>query len=117
MATNKNIVDAAIKAGLVSPLHKYSRIDKHFAPTPSYQPPLLLKAYAIALRDKFGGETDLSRPAQAIFVASPQQKGIPASVAVEYSNEQLFQHANAMQNSDSIGFQPNRDTYFGYLDQ
>lgn len=117
----RKVTASAVKAGLITrpPTEALVKngIELNDEKDTSLQPPLLLKAYAIALRDRFGGETDLSRPNQAIFVATPQQKGIPASVAIEYANEQLFQHVNAMQDDESIAYQQTRKGYFDYLDQ
>jgi hypothetical protein len=119
---DRNRLAAAIKAGLLNaPPRNYqnmsmrmsSILDKGALTLPS----LLVKAYAIALRDKFGPDTNLSQSKRAIFVASPQQRGVPAGVAKPFSNEQVYQHANSLPNDDSIAFQNGDRTYFQYLDE
>jgi hypothetical protein len=119
---NGNRVAAAIKAGLIDAPPKNSQnmrmaispiLDEEFITLPS----LLVKAYAIALRDKFGPDTNLSQSKRVIFVASPQQRGVPAGVARPFSNEQVYQHANSLPNDNSIAFQHGDRTYFQYLDE
>lgn len=79
------------------------------------QPSLVLKAYALALRSRITLQDDLNQSGQAIFVAGPQQKGIPIGTVAAYVNEQLYQLANAVQSTDVVSFNPGKGNYFEYL--
>jgi hypothetical protein len=88
--------------------------------TPSIPPDLLtlLKAYADALRPSLTIENDLSRSKQAIFITTPLQYGIPASVySPEFINDAVFKIADSMQSGISPAFNIGGPSYFGYLNR
>ncbi|KAG9517554.1 hypothetical protein KCU93_g8694, partial [Aureobasidium melanogenum] len=60
-------------------------------------------------------DPDLSDSKKALFVASMQQKGLPIGVPEQYVNEQLYRHANAVQDDHDVNFQSDSGDYFGYL--
>lgn len=60
-------------------------------------------------------DPDLSDSKKALFVASMQQKGLPIGVPEQYVNEQLYRHANAVQDDRDVNFESGSGDYFGYL--
>jgi len=75
------------------------------------QPPLLVKAFLIALKPKLTSEQNLGKVDQAIFVALPPEKGVAWNVGEEYMNEMVYQYANAIQGrrTGSIAFAKSGD--------
>ncbi|KAJ8131566.1 hypothetical protein O1611_g2061 [Lasiodiplodia mahajangana] len=97
------------------------------APPNSFDPPTksqkrakrsaLLKAYAHSIRGLMTPESDLRASGQALFIASPLQKGIPIGVKEEFINEAIFQHGNSIQSPLSPIYRPGVGDYFGWLNK
>ncbi|KAF1994233.1 hypothetical protein P154DRAFT_527201 [Amniculicola lignicola CBS 123094] len=85
-------------------------------PTIPPDPLTLLKAYADALRPSLTIENDLSRVNQAVFITTPLQYGIPASVyPPEFINDAVFKLADSIQSGISPAFNIGGPSYVGYL--
>ena len=107
-----NLIEPRTAAG-----HATSFLQPQSVPSQdSLAPSLIVKAYAHALKSKLTFNTNLGATNKAIFITTPTEKGIPVHVAEEYSNEMLYQHANAIQTDNDLSFGHEGD-YFEYLNQ
>ena len=77
----------------------------------------MLKAYAHSIRGLMTPDSDLSATNQALFIASPLQKGIPLGVNPEFMNEAIFQHGNTIQSPLSPIYRSGVGDYFGWLNK
>lgn len=84
---------------------------------PKYQPPLFRKALAFALSSYLSGAEDFSDENLALFLAEPDQAGVPASRAYprEVTNHQAFLKADAVQVLNHPSYNTAGDSYFEYL--
>ncbi|KAI0097924.1 hypothetical protein GGR51DRAFT_552818 [Nemania sp. FL0031] len=111
-------------ADLMTPFY-LSKAAHIITPPNSFEPPTksqkkakrsaLLKAYAHSIRGLMTPENDLRASRQALFIASPLQKGIPVGVKEEFINEAIFQHGNSIQSPLSPIYRPGVGDYFGWL--
>ncbi|KAG5656861.1 hypothetical protein KAF25_011030 [Fusarium avenaceum] len=77
----------------------------------------VIKAYAHSIRGLLTPESDLGAAGQALFIASPLQKGIPLGVKDEFMNESIYEHGNSVQSPLSPIYRSGHGNYFGWLNK
>lgn len=99
------------------PASNSGQLDQAFSTTPKSQPSLFRKALAFALCDQLSTATNLSEVGRTLFLAEPNQAGVPAGRAypAEVTNYQTFLKADKIQVVDNIAYSLDGDSYFEYL--
>jgi hypothetical protein len=112
IAHTNSTEDVASFASNILPL---TSIEPPTGPQVRAKKSIMLKAYAHSIRALLTPENDLGLAGQAMFVASPLQKGVPLGVAEPYLNEAIYQHGNAVQSPLSPIYRAGSGDYFGWL--
>lgn len=81
------------------------------------QPPLYWKAFAFALKSRFTTSGDLYQDGQALFIAGPNQAGVPigSPFPEPITNYHTFMEADTMQVMNKPSFSLEGASYFDYL--
>ncbi|KAK8064637.1 hypothetical protein PG994_007275 [Apiospora phragmitis] len=84
---------------------------------PKKQPPMFWKAFGFALKQKFTISGSLYDDERALFLAEPNEAGIPdgAPCPQEATNYELFATADTMQTLNRLTFSRRGDSYFEFM--